>query len=678
MRRPSITTYFSLVTLVPLLLASVMLLALALRTVDQSSEALGRQMLSESGRRVENDIREYLSQTRRMSDLLTGLVVDGLLNPSDFTQWTQRLFIRLDTTPEVSSICFTNEFLQTVYLMRYPPDMEFGRGDIEEGVLTMRAYPAKAGGDIASTPTRVYPYDPRTRPWWQIANESIEPVWTPAYQWFSTPERSDESTIAVAYTRTVMDREGRRQGVLSIDATLDQISRHLAGIANNVGAFIVITDSQGRVLGCSDSNVKTFLNVNQPVEKGHPVIDQMIELLSKIDKNAEATQLITTSQGDQWVQRETLNIGPGASWTMTIAVPDDNLLHQSKLAIQLMKILGAIFFVVSAALAIWLARRVTMPMKMLANFAREVGGGAFDRRIRVRSTREFDELSTALNTMASSLEERVSLRAQTDAAQEASQIKARLIAHVSHEFRTPLNAIIGYSEMLQEDAVQADRTQLAKDVGNILIASRHLLTLVNNLLDLSRVEAGKLRLDRVHFPIETLLREIEMTVAPVVRAGDNALIVHAPPNIGTMYSDPARMKQVLINLLGNAAKFTFNGEIRLDVVPLGASDLQFSVIDTGIGMTEDQLRHAFEPFTQVHQSGHAKGDGAGLGLAITQQLCELLGGTIAVTSRPGEGTRIDIQFPRNHQGRTEIDVTSIPASKTVELKSDPDETKGTR
>jgi len=235
------------------------------------------------------------------------------------------------------------------------------------------------------------------------------------------------------------------------------------------------------------------------------------------------------------------------------------------------------------------------------------------------------------------------LRARRDA-EQANTAKSQFLASMSHELRTPLNAIIGYSEMLQEDA--ADRGELASvpDLQKIHGAGKHLLALINDVLDLSKIEAGKMQLFLESFEITPLVEQVATTVRPLVEKNANQLAVRCAADLGAMHSDATRLRQVLLNLLSNACKFTDHGAIDLNVTRDGA-EVVFQVRDNGIGMTPDQLSRLFEAFTQAEASTAAKYGGTGLGLAISRRFCQLMGGDVAVESVAGTGSVFTVRLP---------------------------------
>jgi signal transduction histidine kinase len=239
-----------------------------------------------------------------------------------------------------------------------------------------------------------------------------------------------------------------------------------------------------------------------------------------------------------------------------------------------------------------------------------------------------------------------------DRALRASRTKSVFLANVSHELRTPLNAILGYSELLQEE--EPGETTLA-DAARIHQAADHLLSLINDILDVSKIEAGKMRLDCETFDVPTLVDSVASTVATLVRRGGNQLVVDCPAEVGAMTADRTKLGQALLNLLGNAAKFTSQGTIRLvarrEVEPgtpwLGVparSWLVVTVHDTGIGIPGDRLDELFVPFSQIGDANQRKG-GTGLGLTITREYCRMMAGEVSVRSEPGRGSSFTVRLP---------------------------------
>jgi signal transduction histidine kinase len=245
---------------------------------------------------------------------------------------------------------------------------------------------------------------------------------------------------------------------------------------------------------------------------------------------------------------------------------------------------------------------------------------------------------------------RVARRALETARDEAiaqNQIKSQFLANMSHELRTPLNAIIGYSELLEEELEDLDEAQLSSDATRIQRAGRHLLSLLNDILDSSKLEAGKLELFLQTFSVEALLIDVRDTTQALVQKNGNEFVLDwESESLGTMHADQLRVKQILLNLLSNAAKFTDDAKVTLRVRKSDAADsFMFEVIDEGIGMTPPQLEKLFVAYEQADESIASKFGGTGLGLSICRQLCQLMRGEISVESQPGEGTTFRVELP---------------------------------
>jgi signal transduction histidine kinase/CheY-like chemotaxis protein len=230
----------------------------------------------------------------------------------------------------------------------------------------------------------------------------------------------------------------------------------------------------------------------------------------------------------------------------------------------------------------------------------------------------------------------------------ASQHKSQFLANMSHELRTPLNAIIGLSEMLLEDARAVGNTDTVEPLERILRAGTHLLTLINEILDLSKIEAGKMELHIEEVAIRPLVEEVVATIRPLVDKNRNRLTVHCPPDVGMMRADGTRVRQALLNLLSNANKFTERGTVALSVARESVDDeewIRFAVADTGIGMTREQTAKLFEEFADVDAATRRKYGGTGLGLAISRRFCQMMGGDITVVSELGKGSTFTIHLP---------------------------------
>jgi signal transduction histidine kinase/DNA-binding response OmpR family regulator len=343
--------------------------------------------------------------------------------------------------------------------------------------------------------------------------------------------------------------------------------------------------------------------------------------------------------------------------------------------------ISLLLFVVSifaaAAVAYLLSAHLTRGLHELEGGAASIGAGNLDQRITVRARDELGSLAQTFNHMAANLlsahtqleqanrelERRHRELERRDAelenvnaqlvvseqkARAASQAKSEFLAKMSHELRTPLNAIIGYSEMLQEEAEDLGQEGFVPDLQKIRAAGRHLLALINDILDLSKIEAGKMELYYEDFEVPGMVRDVTATIRPLVEQNGNTLQVSCAADVGSMRADMTKVRQGLFNLLSNACKFTERGDIMLNVVretAEGIGWITFSVSDTGIGMTDEQMSHLFREFSQADASTTRKYGGTGLGLAITRKFCQLMGGDVTAESKHGKGSVFTMRLP---------------------------------
>jgi signal transduction histidine kinase len=239
---------------------------------------------------------------------------------------------------------------------------------------------------------------------------------------------------------------------------------------------------------------------------------------------------------------------------------------------------------------------------------------------------------------------------------EASQHKSQFLANMSHELRTPLNSVIGLTQMLTEHAARFGTEKALEPLQRVLNAGQHLLTLINDILDLSKIEAGRMELNLGSFPLVPLIEEVAKTIEPMATKNGNRIVIDCRPELGRIHADQIRVRQALLNLVSNANKFTEKGTVTIAAQRQrndGRECITIAVTDTGIGMTPEQMGKLFQEFSQASSATASKYGGTGLGLAISRRFCQMMGGDITVESEVGRGSTFTIRLPRTVDAPTE-------------------------
>lgn len=321
---------------------------------------------------------------------------------------------------------------------------------------------------------------------------------------------------------------------------------------------------------------------------------------------------------------------------------------------------------IAALIATYTSKAIASPLEAVTAIAQQVTEEQdFELQAPVTTDDEIGQLAISLNHLIEKVAEYTEeLQEAKLKAEAANRSKSAFLATMSHELRTPLNAIIGYSEILHDEASDLDLTEFQEDLDRIKSAGKHLLEMIGDILDISKIEAGQVTLYLESIDVIKMIDDVVSTAKPLAEKNHNTLKLELDENLGNMYADLPKVRQILLNLLGNATKFTEGGTITINVarrkkeevtgkadakpLPARLSNshyLIFRVSDTGIGMTDEQLERIFQPFTQADESTTRRYGGTGLGLAICQRLCERMGAEISVESKNGEGSTFTVCFP---------------------------------
>ena len=508
----------------------------------------------------------------------------------------------------------------------------------------------------------------------------------PSTLWYWGPKRSGKRTISEPYfdgggsdvtmlsvNAPVFGPEGQFYGISGVDISLDDMQELIRKVdiamagetAGHESDFAYLVSPAGKIIAHPDSSLM--------IGEGNPGAN-----ISQLPAGAsiEATPSGQTNyRGPDGAARIVYWVtAPLSGWKVVLDVPYATLLTPVRALAWRLGTVGGIGLLVLLGAVGVIAHRVAGPLRHLTVAAAELEAGQMTGgkltpllqrgdevgdlgRAFTRMADEIRQREASLAAWNANLEKTVADRtsdlksAVEDAeearaqAQEASKTKSAFLANMSHELRTPMNAIIGYGEMLLEEAEDTGEKWMESDLKKILSSAKHLLQLINDILDLSKIEAGRMTVFLEPVDIAQAARDVASTVEPLVAKNGNVFELKCPEDIGTMRTDLTKLRQTLFNLLSNASKFTEKGRITLEITRRADQMVSFAVSDTGIGMTPEQKDKLFGEFVQADASTTRKYGGTGLGLAISRKFCRLLGGDITVQSVPGEGSAFTAILP---------------------------------
>lgn len=485
-------------------------------------------------------------------------------------------------------------------------------------------------------------------------------VTSPSYH--AKPGQKSESAGAVGYVSSLIYRHKKPIAIMTVRVAPGSIDTEM------IHPNIYLADHRGRILSYatalgvgplpegSPKGATAFESLHTP--QGNPT-EPLTEFVNLPTTTAHVIPYPYINPAGKCVVGAWARV-PKTGWIVVAETPEDILLAPLDAALVRSIQTAAIVAIIMAIVAWLVARRITRPLTKLSDVAHQLAAG--NRKIRCNWHRndEIGQFAAAFDYMANTITRALQeLEIARDKAMEASQAKSRFLANMSHELRTPLNAIIGYSEMLIEDP-EATVDSCLPDLKNIHLAGINLLGLINGVLDLSKIEAGKMTIFIEKFSISDLLLEVSASVTPLAAVNGNTYQATVTPEALILSSDHTKVRQILINLLSNSFKFTSKGQVTLDIKQQDDS-VCFTITDTGIGMNDEQQQKVFDEFTQADDSTTRHYGGTGLGLTLVKHFTNILEGTVTVESHVGQGTTFIVTLPQLDANRKKEEVPAQSA-----------------